>query len=180
MNAPPLPMAVRVDLYDGTCWSSCASREQARAQPRTPAMRSVWLLLLRPTLAGAAALALAGAALAQKALEAYEHLAKPAFQTAYLNALGSKAKIRWLARRDGPAPMPSYQDVAGERYVMNSFCKPHDCADHNAVFLYAPDKGFVYGTIYEKGRTTLVGKPPPAVADALAALWKKEWRPRPG
>jgi hypothetical protein len=34
----------------------------------------------------------------------------------------------------------------------------------------------VYGTIYEKGKTTLIGDPPPAVAAKLGKLWKKEWR----
>lgn len=130
--------------------------------------------------AGALTLAMCAAALAQKVPEAWEHLQTPAFEAAYAKALGTLAKTRWLARRDGPAPAPSYQDVAQQRFVMNSFCKPHDCADHNAVILYAPATGAVYGTLHQKGRTTLLGHPPPAVAEALARLWKQEWRARPG
>lgn len=143
-------------------------------------MRVVLLRLVRAGSAGLMSLVLADAAVAQQSPEAYEHLATPAFQSAYVKALGARARTRWLARRDGPAPLPSYQEVAGERYVMNSFCKSHGCADHNAVVLYSPDRQIVYGTIHEKGRTTLIGEPPPAVAEALAALWKKEWRSRPG
>lgn len=106
-------------------------------------------------------------------------LARIRRQSAYTQALGPKAKTPWLARRDGPAPQPSEQQVAGERYVMNSFCKNHDCADNSAVILYSPEKKLVYGTVYEKGRTTLIGNPPPAVATELAKLWKKEWRSQP-
>ncbi len=121
----------------------------------------------------------AGVAQAQKPQEPWQHLEQPAFKSAYTQALGAKAKTPWLARRDGPAPLPSLQQVAGERFVMNSFCKNHDCADHSAVILYSPEKKLVYGTLYEKGRTTLIGNPPPAVAAELAALWKKEWRSPP-
>ncbi len=117
-----------------------------------------------------------GSACAQNTPEAYEVLARPAFQTAYLKALGPKAKTPWLAQRDGPSPLPSYQDVAGTRYVMNSFCKNRDCGNNSAVILYSPEKKVVYVTIYEKGKTTLIGDPPPAVAGELAKLWQQEWR----
>jgi hypothetical protein len=36
--------------------------------------------------------------------------------------------------------------------------------------------GVVYGTIYEGGKATLIGAPPPAVAAELEKLWKTEWR----
>jgi hypothetical protein len=119
------------------------------------------------------------AALAQKAPEAWEHLETPAFKTAYLKALGARAKTTWLAKRDGPAPLPSYQQVAGERYVMNSFCKNHNCAEHSAVILFSPERKLVYGTVYENGKTSLIGDPPPSLASELAILWKKEWRSQP-
>ena len=140
------------------------------------------IILHRGARVGAAliALALASASLAQKAPEAYELLEQPAFKSAYLAALGPKAKTRWLAKRDGPAPLPSYQQVAGERYVMNSFCKNHDCEDNSAVVLYSPDKRIVYGIVHEKGGDASIGNPPPDVAQALRGLWKKEWRSRPG
>ena len=114
--------------------------------------------------------------MAQKPKEAWEHLQEPAFKTAYTQALGAKAKTPWLAKRDGPAPQDKYVTVAGERYVMNSFCKNHDCEANSAVLLYSPEKKIVYGTVYEKGKTTLLGDPPAAVAGELAKLWKKEWR----
>ena len=118
----------------------------------------------------------ASGASAQKPKEAWEHLQEPAFKAAYAQALGAKAKTPWLAKRDGPAPQDKYVTVAGDRYVMNSFCKNRDCEANSAVLLYSPEKKIVYGTVHEKGKTTLLGEPPPAVAGELAKLWKKEWR----
>jgi hypothetical protein len=125
------------------------------------------------------ALALAATAHAQKAKEPWEYLKEPAFKSAYAKALGQKAGTPWLAKRDGPAPEDKFVQVAGDRYVMNSFCKNRDCGDNSAVLLYSPEKKVVYGTIYEKGKITLIGDPPPAVATELGKLWKKEWRSQP-
>jgi len=44
------------------------------------------------------------------------------------------------------------------------------------VLLYSAANGVVYGTIYEGGKATLIGAPPPAVAAELEKLWKTEWR----
>jgi len=60
--------------------------------------------------------------------------------------------------------------------VLAAVCKNHDCADNNTVLLYSASKGVVYGTIYERGKSTLTGEPPPAVAAELPKLWKIEWR----
>ena len=120
--------------------------------------------------------AVAVGARAQKPKEAWEHLQEPAFRSAYLAALGPMAKTPWLAKRDGPAPQDKYVTVGGERYVMNAFCKNKDCEANSAVLLYAPEQKVVYGTVYEKGRTTVIGGPPPGVAVELARLWKAEWR----
>lgn len=138
-------------------------------------MRRAFSLLTRGV-AMFGALLIAGAAPAQKPKEAWEYFKEPAFKAAYTKALGPKAKTPWLAKRDGPAPEDKFIQVAGERFAMNSFCKNHDCANNSAVLLYSPEHKAVYGTIYEKGRTTLIGNPPPAVATELAKLWKAEWR----
>ena len=133
--------------------------------------------VLTRTIAGLlAVLVVAAAAQAQKAKEPWEYLQEPAFKNAYMKALGPKANTPWLAKRDGPAPQDKFVEVAGHRYVMNSFCKNRDCGENSAVILYSPEKKLVYGTIYEKGRTTLIGDPPAAVSSELARLWKKEWR----
>lgn len=131
--------------------------------------------------AGCATLALAAvaAAHAQKAREAWEYLQEPAFKSAYLKALGPKSKTAWLAKRDGPAPQDKFITIGGERYVMNAFCKNHDCNNNSAVLLYSPEKKAVYGTVYEKGKTTYIGDPPGPVSAELAKLWKKEWRSSP-
>jgi hypothetical protein len=126
-----------------------------------------------------ATVALTAVAQAQKPKEAWEYLKEPAFQSAYKKALGPKANTPWLARRDGPAPEDRFVEVAGHRYVMNSFCKARDCGDNSAVILYSPEKKLVYGTIHERGKTTLIGDPPAALSAELATLWKKEWRSSP-
>ncbi|MGZ9067364.1 MAG: hypothetical protein ACXW2I_18775 [Burkholderiales bacterium] len=36
-----------------------------------------------------------------------------------------------------------------------------------------------YGKIYQRGKSSLIGAPPPAVAAELERLWKSEWRSRP-
>lgn len=123
--------------------------------------------------------ALVTTAHAQKAKDAWEYLQEPAFKSAYKAALGPKANTPWLAKRDGPAPQDKFIDVAGHRYVQNSFCKNRDCNDNSAVLLYSPEKKVVYGTIHEKGKTTLIGDPPAPVSNELAKLWKKEWRSTP-
>ncbi len=123
-----------------------------------------------------AAAVLTVSAQAQKPKEPWEYLKEPAFRNAYMKALGPKANTPWLAKRDGPAPQDRFIEVAGQRYVMNAFCKNRDCGDNSAVILYSPEKKVVYGTIYEKGKTTLIGDPPAAVASELPKLWKKEWR----
>ena len=120
--------------------------------------------------------ALAPAAHAQRMLEPAEYLKDPKFKPLYVTALGAKAKTPWLAKMDGPAPTTRKVNVGGTEFVLSAFCKNHDCGDNNAVLLYSAPKGVLYGTIYEKGKATLIGDPPPAVAAELPKLWKTEWR----
>ena len=94
----------------------------------------------------------------------------------YLKALGPLARERWLAKLDGPAPDNKRVKVAGADFVQMSACKNHDCGDNSAVFLYSVEQNVLYGMVYQKGRSTLIGAPPPAVASELPKLWKKEWR----
>jgi hypothetical protein len=109
-------------------------------------------------------------------LDANLVLLSPKVKPLYLKALGPLAREQWLARLDGPAPQNKRVTVAGTEFVHLSSCKNHDCADNNAVFLYSAEQGVLYGTVYQKGKTTLIGAPPPAVASELPALWKKEFR----
>ncbi len=116
------------------------------------------------------------AAHAQRMLEPAEYLQDPKFKPLYFKALGPKSKTTWLAKMDGPASTTRKVQVGGTEYVLSAFCKNRDCADNSAVLLYSAPKGVVYGTIYEKGNSTLIGDPPPAVAAELPKLWKLEWR----
>jgi hypothetical protein len=69
--------------------------------------------------------------------------------------------------------------VAGEDYVMLDTCKNHDCYDNNVVLLWSGVKDVVYGKIHQRGKSTLIGSPPPAVAAELETLWKKRFRSQP-
>lgn len=102
----------------------------------------------------------------------------PKAKAAYYKALGPLSKEPWLAKLDGPSPQNKALKVAGGDYVLVSVCKNHDCSDNNVVLLYAaPDT--VYGKVVQRGKSTLIGAPPPAVATELEKLWKSEWRSQP-
>ena len=119
---------------------------------------------------------LAPLAQAQRMLEPAEYLKDPKFKELYVKALGPKAKTPWLAKMDGPAPTTRKVRVVGAEFVLAAFCKNHDCGDNSAVLLYAADRGQLYGSIFEKGKTTVIGDPPPGLAIELNKLWKTEWR----
>jgi hypothetical protein len=101
------------------------------------------------------------------------------FKRPYVHALGKLARESWLTRLDGPAPPVKKVHVAGNEYQLVSVCKNHDCADNNMVLLYAVASHTVYAKVLVRGRPTLIGSPPPAVAAELERLWKAEWRSRP-
>jgi len=107
----------------------------------------------------------------------YKLLAEPRFKNAWRAVLGANARDEpWLIDMNGPAPEPRWVTVAGGRYVLNAFCKAHDCYDNSAVQLYKPDESRVYGFIHRTAHDTLVGNPPPAVAAELQRLWQREFR----
>ena len=66
--------------------------------------------------------------------------------------------------------------VPGDDYQFASVCKNHDCYDHNMVLLYAAAPQSLYALVHQRGRSTLVGAPPPAVAAELQRMWKAEYR----
>ena len=79
---------------------------------------------------------------------------------------------------EGPATELRKVKVAGNDFALAATCKPHDCADHNMVVLWTPKPGVLHGLVYQKGRSTLIGNPPPDVAKELLRLWAAEWRQR--
>jgi hypothetical protein len=106
----------------------------------------------------------------------FELIRDPAFKSVYIRALGPLAKLRWLARMDGPAAELVQEKVAGQSYQMAAFCKAHDCSDHNAVLLYDAPQGRIYGLVHLAGRNEFIGAPPLPVAAELNRLWRREWR----
>lgn len=103
-------------------------------------------------------------------------LASPVFKRAYLSALGAKAGERWLARLEGPAPPTRREMLDGTPYIVVAICKPHDCSDHNAVFLYSVEQRRVIGLLQQAGTKTLVGGATPLQGRQLDKLWQAEWR----
>lgn len=103
-------------------------------------------------------------------------LKDPNFKRAYLQALGPLAREPWLIELDGPAQPVEKVQVAGTEYQLVSVCKNHDCYDNSMVVLYAAASSKVYGTVFRRGQTTLVGAPPAPVAAELQRLWKSTYR----
>ena len=97
----------------------------------------------------------------------------------YYNALGPLVKEPWLAKLDGPSSEGQAMKVATDDYVMLYTCKNHDCYDNNVVLLWSGIQNVVYGKVNQKGKSTLIGNPPPAVAGELEKLWKKHFRSQP-
>jgi len=103
----------------------------------------------------------------------------PKSRAAFQKAIGPLIRESWLAKLDGPSPLNQQVKVAGTDYVLLSACKNRDCAENNAVLLYSVAQDLVYGKVYQRGKSTLVGTPPPAVVSELEKLWKSEWRSQP-
>ena len=103
----------------------------------------------------------------------------PKVKAAYYKALGKLSSEPWLAKLDGPSPQNKRIKVAGADYVLVSSCKNRDCAENNAVLLYSPANDVMYGKVHQRGKSTLIGAPPPAVVTELERLWKTEWRSQP-
>ena len=97
----------------------------------------------------------------------------------YYKALGPLVKESWLAKLDGPSSEGQAMKVANDDYVMLYTCKNHDCYDNNVVLLWSDMQKIVYGKVNQKGRSTLIGNPPPAVAAELEKIWKKQFRSQP-
>jgi hypothetical protein len=100
------------------------------------------------------------------------------FPAAYTAALGPLAREPWIAKLDGPSPTLRRVDIDGQSYWLASACKAHDCADNNLVLLWSESRAQVHGLVQQKGRQSLFGHPPPAVAAQLPKLWMMEWGKR--
>ena len=67
--------------------------------------------------------------------------------------------------------------MGGVDHDLLAVCKPHDCAEHSMVLLYAPSTGSVAGKVVQAGKSTPLGQPSPAEKAELERAWKREWRP---
>jgi hypothetical protein len=105
-----------------------------------------------------------------------EMLKDAKFKKPYVQALGPLATEPWLMELDGPAQPVEKVQVAGREYQLVSVCKNHDCYDNSMVVLYEAASRAVYGKVWLRGRSTLVGAPPAPVAAELERLWKATYR----
>jgi hypothetical protein len=103
-------------------------------------------------------------------------LYNPQAKATYYKALGPLSKESWLAKLDGPSSENKPVKVAGADYILVSTCKNHDCFENSVVLLWSGVQDVVYGKVYQRGKSTLIGSPPPAVAAELEKLWKAEHR----
>ena len=106
-------------------------------------------------------------------------LYNPQAKATYYKALGPLTKEAWLAKLDGPSKEFRPVKVAGADYMLGSTCKNRDCYDNTIVLLWSGVQNVVFGKVVQKGRSTLIGSPPPAVAAELEKLWKSEFRSQP-
>ena len=106
-------------------------------------------------------------------------LYNPRAKATYYKALGPLVKEPGLANLDGPSNEFWPVKAAGADYMLGSTCKNHDCHDHTVVLLWSGEKNVVYGKVVQKGRSTLIGSPPPAVAAELETLWMSAFRSQP-
>jgi hypothetical protein len=97
----------------------------------------------------------------------------------YHRALGPLVKEPWLARLDGPSREFRPVKVAGADFMLVGTCKNHDCHDNTILLLWSGVQNVVYGKVVQRGKSTLIGSPPPAVAGELEKLWKAEFRSQP-
>ena len=153
---------------------------------RDPVIRGVVLVLAAFAVTSAMAQGKADAN-AQKAFKGYALtelgasglLYNARARDTYHKALGPLSKEPWLAKLDGPSPQNRAVKVAGTDYVLLAACKNRDCEQNSVVLLWSGAQDVVYGKAFQKGKSTLIGAPPPAVASELEKLWKSEWRSPP-
>ncbi|MBK9471583.1 MAG: hypothetical protein IPO18_04775 [bacterium] len=100
----------------------------------------------------------------------------PAASAAYDRAIEPLEAEPWLTDLDGPSALNRIVTVDAEEYVLASACKNHDCAENNLVLLYSAQQDLVYGLVYRNGASTLLGAPPPTVAQALETFWWRAFR----
>ena len=106
-------------------------------------------------------------------------LMDPGARAAYYKSLGPLVNENWLAELDGPSPQNRKLTIDGVEYVLASACRNHDCYDYSTTLLYSATMNVVFGKIYQRGKSTLIGAPPPAVAEELKRLWREQFRQDP-
>jgi hypothetical protein len=103
----------------------------------------------------------------------WEWLKDGGFKTAYVKALGSKSKERWLMELPGPSVRSRSVAIGVRDYVLLQSCKPHDCADRNVVLIYDRDANVVYGKLKEEHAITWLGNPAPELQIQLDQYYEQ-------
>ena len=100
----------------------------------------------------------------------------PRFKAIYSKIAGPLKREAWLTTFEGPASLNEKVVVDGIEFNVATICKPHDCYDHNSLFMFAEKQGLVYAKVNNNGKFTLVGAPPPAAVAELDRQWKASFR----
>jgi hypothetical protein len=108
-------------------------------------------------------------------LDAGGVLLDPKAKAAYYKALGPLVRQHWLAQLDGPSPQNKAVKVGAADFVLIVSCMNRDCEQNNVVVLYSPVRGVAYGKVFQRGRSTLIGAPPVAIARELERHWQSYW-----
>lgn len=116
-----------------------------------------------------------GPASAQPMTTVEDLLGNPAFKSASLGALDPKARLPWLARMSNGAPVRTLVFDGIESQIASPR-EPHDCAQDNALVLYAATSGKICAHIDESGRVTPIGAPGAAPSAELGKMCRRAFR----
>jgi Inhibitor of vertebrate lysozyme (Ivy) len=100
----------------------------------------------------------------------------PKFKAIYGKIAGPLKREAWLTTFEGPASLNANVVLDGVEFRVATICKPHDCYDHNALFLFAEKPGIVYAKVNNNDKFTLIGAPTPAAVAELDRQWKASFR----
>lgn len=105
----------------------------------------------------------------------WELIKQPAFKTAYLEALGSMAKEKWLVQLSGPSDQAIKKTVNGEEYLFSNSCKPHACDTDNIAIAYSLTTNRVVAKLLENKNVHWLGVPSPEVQAELEFYYIKHF-----
>ncbi|MDD2774767.1 MAG: Ivy family c-type lysozyme inhibitor [Gallionella sp.] len=90
---------------------------------------------------------------------AWDLLKQPTFKTIYLKTLGTKAKVKWLAKLSGPSSPNTQRMVGTLTYQFAHTCKPHACGTDHLALAYHADSKRLYLKLTQETGVQWLGEP---------------------